>query len=86
MGNDFNSQDEAILQDLMKGQRITGFEAWIRYGSAALHSRISTLRNKKGVPVQSVRIRVTKANGKLASVCQYFLDPTYIEQAKTARA
>ena len=78
------SQNKLILADLMQGKRITCLEAWINYGCGALHSRAADIR--KIVPLQDEWITVTGKDGVIKRVKQYFLDPTYIEQAKTARA
>jgi hypothetical protein len=69
-----DSQNKAILEHLQNGGKITSLDAWLMFGSGALHSRISQIRNELKIPVQGKRITVVGMNGKKKSVMEYFID------------
>ena len=69
------SQNNAILKDLLKGKKITSLQAWAKYGCSALHSRISDIRNKMDIPVQDEWIVVKGFKGQQKRVKRYFISP-----------
>lgn len=69
------SQNNAILKDLQKGEKITSLQAWAKYGCSALHSRISDIRNKMGIHVQDEWIVVKGFKGQQKRVKRYFISP-----------
>lgn len=79
------SQNHEILNALLNGERLTWQDAYKRFGCSCLNSRISNLRNDMKIPVQSVRIKVTDKDGETKSVCQYYLEPSYINEYVTLR-
>lgn len=66
------SQNKAILQDLLRGKKLTGLDAVKSYGVGYLPARIKNIRDL-GVNVHDVRIKVIGMHGKSKPVKQYFI-------------
>lgn len=70
------SHKAKIMGHLMTGKRLTGIEALDLFQCFSLAQRVSDLRLRDGIPVQSQLI--TLPNGKRIS--EYWLEPSYIQQ------
>jgi hypothetical protein len=69
-----DSQDRAILTHLLDGGTITSLQARRKFGTVALNSRISTIRNKMQIPVADKWITVKTRYG-YKRVKEYSINP-----------
>ena len=51
------SQSEAVLQHLQSGKTLTPLDAYLLYGTLALHSRVSELR-ERGFSIECEMVKV----------------------------
>lgn len=58
---------------MQSGHTITGLEALRRFGVGHLPRRILDIK-ERGHPIQSQFVKVTKANGQVARVKEYWLE------------
>jgi len=67
------TQNDEILIDLQRGDRITQMDALMHYGCMRLASRINDLR-KKGYPIKTNMKTINCRNGKIANVAEYSME------------
>ncbi len=67
------SQNAEILSYLRQGRTITSLQARKMFGTIALNSRISQIRNNMKVEVKDVWVKVKTRKGE-TRVKKYFLD------------
>jgi len=69
-----NSVLGRVLGALLRREKLTGKEVWLRLGSSRLSHHICALR-QDGWPINSQRIEVvTSDNGRVARIAEYWLD------------
>lgn len=71
--NQTTSQNSEILSWLRQGRTLTNLQARKLFGTIALNSRVSDLRNKMGVDIKDTWINVKTRKG-LTRVKRYFLE------------
>lgn len=67
------SQNQEILDYFRKGRTLTSLQARKMFGTIALNSRVSDLRNKLGVQISDTWIKVRTRNGP-TWVKRYYID------------
>ena len=70
-----------VLGSLLRGDRLTHKDVWLRFGSARLSHHIYILRGM-GWPIQMVEHTVTTSDaGRPATIGVYYLEPAVIKAA-----
>lgn len=68
------SQNDMILEYLLKGNKITPLEAVEKFGCMRLGARISDLSERLGYPLPRKRVQVKNRYGKEVWVMQYWIE------------
>lgn len=73
-----------VLGALLRGELLTHLDCWCRFGSSRLAHHVHVLR-RAGWPVKSMETIVrTSDAGRPATIAEYFLDRSVIEEAGDA--
>lgn len=65
------TQNQKVREHLEAGKSITWLDAFQEYGIAALHSRISDLRNNQDMAIDGQTIYVRNRDGEKVRVMRY---------------
>lgn len=70
-----------VLGAMLRGERLTGKDCWLRFGSSRLAGHICQL-GKEGWPVERIDIGVTTSDAhRRATIAEYWLSPKAIQAA-----